>query len=53
MYTCPKQTSLFIKKELITWEKKIFNNLPTDIKNVADQLKKFKTALKQFCYTLE
>jgi hypothetical protein len=27
-------------------EKKIFNNLPREIKNVADQVTKFKTALK-------
>ena len=33
--------------------KKIFNILPREIKNIAEQLKKFKTALKQFCYTLE
>jgi len=32
---------------------KNFNNLPREIKNVTDQLKKFKTVLKQFCYTLE
>jgi hypothetical protein len=30
---------------------KIFNNLPLEIKNVADNPKKFKTALKQFLYT--
>jgi hypothetical protein len=34
-------------------DEKIFNNLPRKIKNVADQVKKFKTALKQFCYTLD
>jgi hypothetical protein len=30
---------------------KIFNNLPLEIKNVADNQKKFKTALKIFLYT--
>ena len=30
---------------------KIFNNLPLEIKNVADNQKKFKTALKKFLYT--
>jgi hypothetical protein len=30
---------------------KIFNNLPLEIKNVGDNSKKFKTALKQFLYT--
>jgi ABC-type transporter Mla maintaining outer membrane lipid asymmetry ATPase subunit MlaF len=30
---------------------KIFNNLPLEIKNVAENPKKFKTALKQFLYT--
>jgi hypothetical protein len=30
---------------------KIFNNLPLEIKNVADNPKKIKTALKQFLYT--
>jgi hypothetical protein len=30
---------------------KIYNNLPTEIKNVADNFKKFKIALKQFLYT--
>ena len=29
---------------------KIFNNLPLEIKNVADNQKKFKTALKKFLY---
>jgi hypothetical protein len=29
-------------------EKKIFNNLPREIKNVDDQVKKLKNALKQF-----
>jgi hypothetical protein len=28
-----------------------FNNLPLEIKNVAGNQKKFKTALKQFLYT--
>jgi hypothetical protein len=37
---------------------KIFNNLPMEIKNVANNLKKFEVNLKQFlytysCYTLE
>ena len=30
---------------------KIFNNLPLEIKNVADNQKKFKTTLKKFLYT--
>jgi len=30
---------------------KIFNNLPREITNVADNLKEFKTDLKQFLYT--
>ena len=30
---------------------KIFNNSPLEIKNVAGNLKKFKTTLKQFLYT--
>ena len=30
---------------------KIFNNLPLEIKNVADNQKKFKTALKKCLYT--
>ena len=30
---------------------KIFTNLPMEIKNVAGNQKKFKTALKQFLYT--
>ena len=30
---------------------KIFNNLPMEIQNVADNLKKFKITLKQFLYT--
>jgi hypothetical protein len=30
---------------------KIFNNLPTEIKNASDNLKKFKAALKHFLYT--
>jgi len=34
-------------------EEKTFNNLPREIKNVAYQVTKFKTALKQFCYTLD
>jgi len=30
---------------------KSFNNLPSEIKNVAGNQKKFKTALKKFSYT--
>ena len=30
---------------------KIFNDLPTEIRNATDNLKNFKTALKQFLYT--
>jgi len=30
---------------------KIFNNLPSEIKNVAGNQKKFKIALKKFLYT--
>jgi hypothetical protein len=30
---------------------KIFNNLPLEIKNVSDNPKKFKIALKKFLYT--
>jgi len=30
---------------------RIFNNLPSEIKNVAHNQKKFKTALKKFLYT--
>ena len=30
---------------------KMFNNLPLEIKNVADNQKKIKTALKKFLYT--
>ena len=30
---------------------KIFNNWPLEIKNVADNQKKFKTVLKKFLYT--
>ena len=30
---------------------KIFNNLPLEIKNVANNQKKFKTELKKFLYT--
>ena len=29
----------------------IFNNLPTEIKNVANNLKKFKVSLKKFLYS--
>ena len=30
---------------------KIFNNLPLEVKNVAENQKKFKTALKKMLYT--
>jgi hypothetical protein len=40
-----------MKKKLITWGQKIFTNLTKEIKNVSDNLQKFKTALKHFLYT--
>jgi hypothetical protein len=56
-----KKTSLYLPQANLTiYQKgayryysgiKIFNNLPLEIKNVADNQKKFKTALKKFLYT--
>ena len=51
-YTFLKQTWPFIKKRAYYSGIKIFNNLPLEIKNVADnQKKKLKTVLKKFLYT--
>jgi len=46
------------QKRAYYWGITIFNNLPSEIKNVAGNPKKFKIALKKFlytysCYTME
>jgi hypothetical protein len=42
----------FIKKELIIRGKKIFNNLPLEIKNVAGNQKKIVKCFEKNVYTL-
>jgi hypothetical protein len=47
----PQATLTIYKKGADYSGIKMFNNLPLEIKNVADNTKKFKTALKQILYT--
>ena len=47
----PQANLTIYQKEAYYLGIKTFNNLPSEIKNVADNLKKFKVALKQFLYT--
>jgi hypothetical protein len=53
-----KKVSVFPQANLTIYQKgayysgiKIFNDLPLEIKNFADNQKKFKTALKKILYT--
>jgi hypothetical protein len=41
----------YISKRSLLLRDKIFNNLPVEIKNVADNFKKSEIALNQFLYT--
>lgn len=49
----PQANSTVYQKGAYYLGKNFFDNLPREIKNVTDQLTKFKIALKQSCYTLD
>jgi hypothetical protein len=49
-YICLRQIWPFFIKELIIWESKLVS-LPTEIKDLSDNPKKLKIALKPFLYS--